>query len=334
MPSNISRSTDASLASYRPTAEDGECAEHGNHAVSMFDESFLRSADGETILNPSAIIRQTPICSLHSLAVREASRVLSAFANGSALWDDILEVEPIEACLTQISSTDSEKRSSEIANTLQTEMSWYFAPENLKPGAPGWKLERQVRLFTDEFERVWSQKIRLEAIHDPGLMIPGIERLREADRLDPLALRVAEACAFKACVLRVMLDPWPLINPSTNEIHQADFMPDPLEYEGAAPEEKSRMLLELIQRWMVYQAKGELSIPRFLPFAWGAVNEHWLHMLALVCEFPNVVSSGSLPDWFKEDSADINLELEYRMTQVKNSKLLCRRMREMHRGTK
>lgn len=299
-----------------------------NCPSSMFEETRKRSVEGATIFDLSAIIRQTPDRLLTSLADRMAYKVVSDFTCGTDLWDEILNVpsiEEIETMETEVSA--GSEQSSKIASALTKDNSWYFHPANLKTWAPGWKLERQIAFFIQDCERAFPQATRLEFINDPALEIAG-ERLREVGRRDSLALAVAESCAFRACVVRVMFEPPPIPDRSTGGPLEPDFMPDPLDYIGANSEDKSTLLSDMLQRIMVYQVTIELSAePTFFSYYIGEVIKRWLNMLSLVSVFPDIVSGGTLPSWVKEDHTDIDeFEEQYDRSQWQSYRYILRKI--------
>jgi hypothetical protein len=278
------------------------------------------------------INRQDPLSFLHSLASRKTLKAFSTFVSGTDSWDN-LGIEDIGTHSIEMhaSSADSEVRSSEISSGLKAETSWYFDADNLKPGAPGWKLEREISLLMDAYEKAFPQDTRLKLINDPASGILGSEGPRKAGRKDPLALAAAESCAWKACVLSVLVDPPPFHDLASGQVVERTFALDPREYMNASPDDKARLLQSMYPQFMVCHATAGLHRPAFSFQCFSLMVQHWLHMIYLNGELPEIMSGGSVRDCFIEDFEEIEIDLAgqgYRAKQITRANLIVRQLRE------
>lgn len=264
--------------------------------------------DDVTIFDPSEIIRQSPITSFESLATRKILKAFTDLVSGSDSWDGFLKVQPIESIVSQESSMDSAKQSLQTADALDAEACWYFDPNNLKPGAPGWKLEGELRMLLITYEGFFPQIERLKLINDPSSEIPGSERLREVGRESPLTLAVAERCGWEACVLHALVNPPPIQSLTSAQVVQPTFALDPQHYSNASPEDKARLLQSMYPRFMVCHATAGLNMPALSYFHnLKLMVMHWLHMICFNGVLPEIMSGSSVPDCFFENVEDIPL---------------------------
>ncbi|KAJ9108049.1 hypothetical protein QFC20_003618 [Naganishia adeliensis] len=209
---------------------------------------------------------------------------------------------------THVESVESDNASSyidmqptELASMIKKETSWYFDPENLKPGAPGWKLEREIHLLLEACERRFPQATRLRLLRDSAIQPPiwGSERLRGVCPENQSELASAESSSFRACALRAMIDPPPIIGIDGEPVAES-FALDPEAYEEASSEEKARLLCDVHRRFMIWHAISALS-PGFHWQFPSRVTEDWLHMLALNGKFPEAMCCVPLPEWYAEN---------------------------------
>lgn len=274
-----------SSVSNHQTAANGESFGYSIPPTSMFQSSRDQLfEDGVPIFDPSEIALQSPDGSLKSFADRTSLMAFTSLLGGPK-WSKRLKVS------FDGRVTNSSVESSKTATTIVSETSWYFDPENLRPGAEGWKLEREIAFQLKACEGAFPQSARLRFINDPTPKIPGCERLRKVSEENSSRLADAESGAFVASVIRAIVESvFQPPRPNRNII-----------YEKVSLENK-KLLIRNVQREMVILNGTVAESPGHGEAFQINVVRNWLHMVAFNGKLADRTSQG-VSDWFKEDFA-------------------------------
>jgi hypothetical protein len=298
----------------------------------------LVDTNASELLDPSTIASQSYCKSLESLASLRLLQLFCQIAGGEHFWDTLGappisprsfdsnkdEKSTLNSATASGDSHARETRSVKLGSDISQQVAWYFTDANLKPGAPGWKLERAIRDVMNMYNTMLPPKDRLRhvlAAKEDDQVFGGGQRFQASNRDSRKELKAVERLAFNVCVLQALtiriFNPIPELE-GTREIGYGEgddeSMPDiiSLDYRTASLDDKLRATDDLLRRVGL-----TLEVWKIHPGAAGGflveVLENWSHMIAVNEQLPKAACGEQVSVWFGErvpDSSDLGYMAE------------------------